>query len=68
MLGDGQLTTDTFEYSDKMTWKLERFLASINVDFDAFKKMQPKELIGKTGELIAEEHGEKVYYQYLPAA
>jgi hypothetical protein len=66
MLCDGTLTTDTFAYTEEMTWKLAKLLASIGIDFDAFikKDIDVKDLIGRSGELIAEKHGEKVYYKY----
>ena len=59
--------SDRFPLTDQMTWKLGDFLDSIGSSLDELKD-NPKNLVGKTGALIAEKIGSgRIAYKYQKA-
>jgi hypothetical protein len=64
LLCDGETASDRFPFDD-MLWKLAELLRAVGLEIDDW--VDPKDLVGRSGQLTAEAHGDKVFYKYLAA-
>jgi hypothetical protein len=63
LLCDGETASDRFPFGDNMLFKLAELLKAVGLEIDDWA--DPKDLVGRSGRLIAEANGEKVFYKYL---
>lgn len=59
---DGQATTDRFPLVDNMFWKIAELLDSVGLELESLKDV--RDLIGKSGRLIAVTKDDWTIYQY----
>jgi hypothetical protein len=59
---DGLLTSDQFPFTDNMLFKLGELLKAVGLELDNWA--DPKDLVGRSGRLIAEAHDDKTFYKY----